>query len=151
MLRHRLFALASTLSILIAFGIPGKHRALAQKATAIFDPTGYSKNARPASIIGSCPASGSADIFTLNGKAFSKKNDFHRAIAASMKFPDYYGDNLDALEEILGDKFLDRQVILFWNGHEVYRPLYLSYYNDIIKLLRNFSAKTLGKFCVILN
>ncbi len=39
----------------------------------------------------------------LDGNNILTKQDFLREIGALLKFPDYYGNNWDALEECLGD------------------------------------------------
>jgi Barstar (barnase inhibitor) len=42
-------------------------------------------------------------VQSLAASAWSTPLDFHRAIAAALDFPSYYGKNLDALNDCLGD------------------------------------------------
>lgn len=44
-----------------------------------------------------------ARLFSLNGAAISNKAEFLQAIATAMSFPDYFGQNWDALEDCLTD------------------------------------------------
>ncbi|MFD4737797.1 barstar family protein [Streptomyces virginiae] len=42
-------------------------------------------------------------VVRLTAGQWSTEQDMHRAIAAALQFPDYYGHNLDALNDCLGD------------------------------------------------
>ncbi|MFE5491813.1 barstar family protein [Streptomyces virginiae] len=42
-------------------------------------------------------------VVLLAAGQWSTEQDMHRAIAAALQFPDYYGHNLDALNDCLGD------------------------------------------------
>ncbi|WP_327425459.1 barstar family protein [Streptomyces sp. NBC_01707] len=42
-------------------------------------------------------------VVRLSAGQWSTEQDMHRAIAAALQFPDYYGHNLDALNDCLGD------------------------------------------------
>ncbi|OEJ36117.1 barnase inhibitor [Streptomyces subrutilus] len=42
-------------------------------------------------------------VVRLAAGQWSTEQDMHRAIAAALHFPDYYGHNLDALNDCLGD------------------------------------------------
>ncbi|MBW4692031.1 MAG: barstar family protein [Lyngbya sp. HA4199-MV5] len=44
-----------------------------------------------------------ARLFYLNGAGISDKTEFLQAIATAMSFPDYFGQNWDALEDCLTD------------------------------------------------
>jgi ribonuclease inhibitor len=50
---------------------------------------------------------------TIDGRAIATEGDFHRAVAALLGFPPYYGRNLDALWDILSTD-LERPVTLIW-------------------------------------
>ncbi|MFF0107986.1 barstar family protein [Streptomyces hirsutus] len=42
-------------------------------------------------------------VIRLDAVQWNTERDMHRAIAATLHFPDYYGHNLDALNDCLGD------------------------------------------------
>ncbi|MEV7502412.1 barstar family protein [Streptomyces sp. NPDC093018] len=42
-------------------------------------------------------------VICLEAGRWSTERDMHRAMAAALDFPDYYGHNLDALNDCLGD------------------------------------------------
>lgn len=42
-------------------------------------------------------------VTTLDASAWRLPADMHRALAAALGFPDYYGNNLEALNDCLGD------------------------------------------------
>ncbi|HEU5429059.1 MAG TPA: barstar family protein [Actinocrinis sp.] len=43
------------------------------------------------------------DVVRLDASAWTQESDLHRDIAAALDFPDYYGHNLDALNDCLRD------------------------------------------------
>ena len=43
------------------------------------------------------------DVVRLDASAWAQASDLHRDIAAALDFPDYYGHNLDALNDCLSD------------------------------------------------
>lgn len=43
------------------------------------------------------------DVRTLDCAAWQSESDFHRQVAAALDFPGYYGHNLDAFNDCLGD------------------------------------------------
>lgn len=42
------------------------------------------------------------DVYDINVKKWNKKN-FHEELKSNLNFPDYYGENLDAFNDCLGD------------------------------------------------
>ncbi len=42
-------------------------------------------------------------VVRLDASAWTQESDMHRDIAAALEFPDYYGNNLNALNDCLGD------------------------------------------------
>jgi RNAse (barnase) inhibitor barstar len=42
-------------------------------------------------------------VMTLDASAWTLPSDMHREVAAALDFPDYYGRNLDALNDCMGD------------------------------------------------
>ena len=56
------------------------------------------------------------EIFYLDGKQVFDKHSFLRKIATAMKFPDYFGQNWDALDECITD--------LDWCSAERYLLIY---------------------------
>jgi RNAse (barnase) inhibitor barstar len=42
-------------------------------------------------------------LTTLDASAWTVPSDMHRELAAALDFPDYYGHNLDALNDCMGD------------------------------------------------
>ena len=48
----------------------------------------------------------------LNEKDLATMEDAHEVLAAKLDFPDYYGANLDALEDCLGDICEPTRVVL---------------------------------------
>ena len=41
--------------------------------------------------------------YQLDGSAIHSRKEFHQQIHSLMSFPDYYGNNLDALNDVLTD------------------------------------------------
>lgn len=54
------------------------------------------------------------NIYILDGNRMTSKEEAHEYIAKELQFPDYYGKNLDALEDCLEDMPADTVIeILF--------------------------------------
>lgn len=54
------------------------------------------------------------NIYVLDGNKMTSKEEAHEYIAKELQFPDYYGKNLDALEDCLEDMPADTVIeILF--------------------------------------
>lgn len=50
--------------------------------------------------------------YILNGAAVTDRRELHRALAETMELPDYYGNNLDALMDVLTDIFEETCLII---------------------------------------
>jgi RNAse (barnase) inhibitor barstar len=59
-----------------------------------------------------------AFIASVDGKKSTSIKDFHEQIATAMKFPDYSGKNLDALDEMLNDlEWIEEQKVIIFVDH----------------------------------
>ena len=56
-------------------------------------------------------------IITIDGKTVKSKQDLHYELRRQLSLPDYYGDNLDSLDECLDD--YDDLTINFINTSEL--------------------------------
>lgn len=60
-------------------------------------------------------------IIRLEGGAFSNREEWHRYLKESFSFPDYYGENLDALadalSEISEDTLIEISDLELWREH----------------------------------
>jgi len=57
----------------------------------------------------------------LEGDKITNEQLFHELLAKKMHFPDYYGKNLDALEECLTDfliSYPNEDILIEWTHHE---------------------------------
>jgi len=71
----------------------------------------------------------------LEGNEIRSEAAFHAAIAAALSFPDHYGENLDALWDVLtGD--VERPVVLVWKNAETSRAALASKFEAIVELMR---------------
>jgi RNAse (barnase) inhibitor barstar len=52
---------------------------------------------------------------TIDCSAHSTLKSVHETVAAQLHFPPYYGANLDALRDCLGDVLLEHTVTLVWH------------------------------------
>jgi RNAse (barnase) inhibitor barstar len=59
-----------------------------------------------------------AFIAHVDGQKSTSIKDFHEQIATAMKFPDYSGKNLDALDEMLNDlEWIKEQKVIIYIDH----------------------------------
>ncbi len=59
------------------------------------------------------------EIIILDGKKMNSFDGTHDYLAKSLRLPQYYGRNLDALYDCLGESFSDDAIIILMNGGEM--------------------------------
>ena len=52
----------------------------------------------------------------LDGSTIQSMEDFHKLMATELKFPAYYGNNLDALWDMLSN-LKDPNITIIWKNH----------------------------------
>ena len=88
------------------------------------------------------------NIFILDGTRMTDRETCHHYIASVMRFPDYYGSNLDALYDCLGELGDESTVIIL---NKTILLMYLDDYGE--KLLATFrdAAAEPASFNLIVN
>ena len=74
---------------------------------------------------------------TLDGNVILNKNDLHKSLKEQLNLPNYYGNNLDALDEILEDYNVTINIV---NSYLLETHLD-SYYHQFLKVLHNNNVK----------
>ena len=69
---------------------------------------------------------------TLKLDKFSEKNDIHNYLKKKMKFPDYYGENLDALYDCLTDISSDTAVDIRYDAENDMQRAVLEVFSDAV-------------------
>jgi Barstar (barnase inhibitor) len=62
-------------------------------------------------------------VVQVDASTWTREEDLHRDIAAALDFPDYYGRNLDALNDCLGDYGTDADAtgfVLAFTGYDTF-------------------------------
>ena len=74
------------------------------------------------------------NVYTVDFKGVKYYLEIHKALKDGLKFPDYYGENLDALWDCLTD-FIDNDDVII-----------LKNYQDVERVHKEYSEKILGVF-----
>ena len=69
---------------------------------------------------------------TLKLDKFSKKEELHSYLKKKMKFPDYYGENLDALFDCLTDISTDTAVDIKYDADNELQRAVLEVFSDAV-------------------
>ena len=69
---------------------------------------------------------------TLKLDKFSKKEELHSYLKKKMKFPDYYGENLDALFDCLTDISTDTAVDIKYDADNELQRAVLAVFSDSV-------------------
>ena len=69
---------------------------------------------------------------TLKLDKFSKKEELHSYLKKKMKFPDYYGENLDALFDCLTDISTDTAVDINYDADNELQRAVLAVFSDAV-------------------
>ena len=69
---------------------------------------------------------------TLKLDKFSKKEELHSYLKKKMKFPDYYGENLDALFDCLTDISTDTAVDIKYDADKELQRAVLAVFSDAV-------------------
>ncbi len=76
----------------------------------------------------------------LDGKAIFTEYDFHRQVAKSLDFGEYYGNNLDALWDVLTTD-IERPIKLIWDNSKISsKNLGIENFQKIVKVLQDVQA-----------
>ncbi|WP_372733322.1 barstar family protein [Nocardioides sp.] len=84
----------------------------------------------------------------LDGWVAGSEAEFHQGIAAALEFPDYYGANLDALWDSLGE--LAEPVVLLWDGWGPLARATPDRFGRILAVLRERSGAAATPFVVLM-
>jgi ribonuclease inhibitor len=74
-------------------------------------------------------------IAEIDGNQITTEMDFHKQISKALDFSSYYGENLDALWDVLSSD-IERPLKLNWKNSEISRKAMPLEYKRIIDLLR---------------
>ncbi|MGE7774168.1 barstar family protein [Chitinophaga sp. NPDC101104] len=83
-------------------------------------------------------------IAVLEGTALRTVEDFHKAISQQLKFPVYYGNNLDALWDCMTG-WIDPPAKVIWRDFE-FSKMYLGEFAVKAKLIFDETVKVLEGF-----
>ena len=76
---------------------------------------------------------------TLKLDKFSKKEELHSYLKKKMKFPDYYGENLDALFDCLTDISTDTAVDIKYDADNELQRAVLAVFSDAVSQNTNLA------------
>lgn len=71
--------------------------------------------------------------YTLPGSQITDKKELHRQLAAIMEFPEWYGYNLDALNDVLTDIGEDTRLIII--DSEMMKENLGEYHGKLLRVL----------------
>ncbi|MGZ3755969.1 MAG: barstar family protein [Mucilaginibacter sp.] len=88
-------------------------------------------------------------IITINGDQFKTPKEFHVILKRALSFPEYYGENLDALWDCL---IISSQLPLklIWNKVEKSKLLLGDYCQQLIHVFDEAEKENVG-FCIEYN
>ena len=82
----------------------------------------------------------------IKGSLIKNIDDFHKTIKRQLNFPDYYGENLDALWDCV--RCIDPPCSVIWEDHKLSRE-YLSVYFDKIRELFDEAEMKVEEFKIV--
>ncbi|MBV7276555.1 barstar family protein [Clostridium sp. PL3] len=80
----------------------------------------------------------------LEGSKFTNKEALHENLKRELKFPDYYGENLDALWDCLTTD-LELPIIIEWVDFQISRKFLGDYAESTLEIFRDAEKSTEGK------
>jgi ribonuclease inhibitor len=66
------------------------------------------------------------------------RKEFHEAVRRVLPCPEYYGNNLDALHDVLTDNFPEGKI--FFTGCRNFMELFPDYYKSLVKMCEDITA-----------
>ncbi|MGE5329128.1 MAG: barstar family protein [Deltaproteobacteria bacterium] len=72
----------------------------------------------------------------LKGSQITSKKALHNILKAELELPDYYGENLDALWDVLSEEIEDPLVII-WQDFHISKEFLGDYAEKVIKLFED--------------
>lgn len=78
----------------------------------------------------------------IDGGSIKSTNDFHKSIKRLLNFPEYYGENLDALWDCLTD--IEMPLTIIWKDHEISAAYLNVSFTKIAKVFNHFETQLKG-------
>ncbi|QYF95821.1 barstar family protein [Massilia sp. PAMC28688] len=79
-------------------------------------------------------------IINIDGENMATEADFHQAIAGALAFSAHYGNNLDALSDVLGTD-VERPLTLHWKNAAASQLAMGPSFDRIVGVLRRIEAQ----------
>lgn len=80
----------------------------------------------------------------LDGKKIIDRETLHKTLKKELRFPEYYGENLDALWDCLTTD-LELPLIIEWENFEFSRKFLGEYLQNTLEIFRSAEEYTKGK------
>jgi ribonuclease inhibitor len=79
---------------------------------------------------------------TIDGSSIKSINNFHHTIKKLLNFPDYYGENIDALWDCLSE--LETPILIIWKDHILSAACLNDDFNRIAEVFRDAEEEFKG-------
>ncbi|CAI8951285.1 MULTISPECIES: barstar family protein [Bacillus] len=84
----------------------------------------------------------------LDGRNFTSEEILHKTLKKILDFPDYYGENADALWDCL-TAWVDLPLTLEWESFEESKKMLGSYADLILETFQDAQEEMLGQFFIV--
>lgn len=81
--------------------------------------------------------------FELNGKNIRNVDEFHKAIKSGLDLPEYYGENLDALWDVL-TAWVEMPLTIIWRDFDLSKKFMGQDADRIIKFFEDVETEVKG-------
>ncbi|AME07404.1 barstar family protein [Bacillus siamensis] len=86
-------------------------------------------------------------VVIIDGKDITSTEALHRILKDKLDFPDYYGENLNALWDCLTG-WIEYPLTLVWKNFEISQKALGSDADDVLRILKKAEAELDGEFFI---